>query len=217
MFEFIKNMLGNASAVNKSQGNAKCIASIADVKVYWDGNKMWYIAGMAIDADGSPRAYHPNDIGIDKLAYAGKEGNWWGIATNKFGIPYIQTENDPFPGYYISKTSYERKKYKENDPNRYLDSEKIPFVVLPSHIRKMVPPKFLGCKCLVKNLRNGKICNAVLADFGPKNKIGEGSIALANELGIKSSPKDGGTSDHIIFYEIYPGIPAVVNGESFSL
>ena len=38
--------------------------------------------GMAIDADGSPRAYHPDNTGLDDLKHGGYPGNWWGIATS---------------------------------------------------------------------------------------------------------------------------------------
>src|SRR5215469_15706219 len=30
-----------------------------------------YEAGMAVDADGAPRAYHPKDLGLDSLVHAG--------------------------------------------------------------------------------------------------------------------------------------------------
>jgi len=38
------------------------------------------------------------------------------------------------------------------------------------------------------------VVEAIYADIGPKNHLGEGSIALAEALGIPSDPKRGGTS-----------------------
>jgi len=37
-----------------------------------------YRAGMAVDADGAYRAYHPNDrMGLDSVEHAGYPENWW--------------------------------------------------------------------------------------------------------------------------------------------
>jgi RecA/RadA recombinase len=57
---------------------------------------------------------------------------------------------------------------------------------------------------VVFNGKNGKIVNAIYADVGPSNKIGEGSIALAEALGIPSSPRTGGVSSGIM-YVVFPG------------
>jgi hypothetical protein len=42
----------------------------------------FFTAGLAIDADGAPDAYHPNDTGRDFLANAGRPGNWWAPVTD---------------------------------------------------------------------------------------------------------------------------------------
>src|SRR5947209_18462960 len=45
----------------------------------------FYEAGMAIDVDGAPQAYHPepdSNLGLDFLANAGRQGNWFGIVTD---------------------------------------------------------------------------------------------------------------------------------------
>jgi hypothetical protein len=51
----------------------------------------------------------------------------------------------------------------------------------------------------VVNKLNNKRCFAIFADTGPANKIGEGSIFLAQQLGIKSNPKNGGTQSGIVY------------------
>lgn len=71
----------------------KTLATIGTVEVKLDTvyNVIRYVAEMNIDADGSPRAYHPvSDSGLDALANAGHKGNWWEIATNEKGEPCIQ-------------------------------------------------------------------------------------------------------------------------------
>src|SRR5262245_58821807 len=90
-----------------------------------------FISGMAIDADGAPNAYHPDNTGLDELANAGVPGHWNGIITDRKGHPLVQQESDPFPGYYISCTSLEDDAKKFSDPNRYVDASKIPYVALP--------------------------------------------------------------------------------------
>jgi RecA/RadA recombinase len=63
----------------------------------------------------------------------------------------------------------------------------------------------LGDFATVMNLRNGKIAEAIVADeSAPDLKMGEGSIALANQLGIESNPRYGGI-DRGVAYVIYPG------------
>lgn len=185
--------------------------------VTWDGRTLAFTAGLTIDADGSPRAYGPNNSGLDLTANAGHPGNWWGIVVGDDGKPIVQGPQAPCPGMYVSKTSYEHRRFFERDPRRYVDSEKVPFVVLPHHLRKKVPPIVLGCLAKVHNTRNGLRCVAVVADFGPADHLGEGSIALAKALGINADARHGGTDEAIVDYQIFPGVPAFVAGETFNL
>jgi hypothetical protein len=163
-----------------------------------------FISGMTIDADGAPNAYHPDDAadgaGLDELANAGKPGHWDGIITDQDGDPLIQQERDPFPGYYISCTTLSDKTKRFTDPARYVDASKIPYVVLPRDIADRGGAR-LGDFAVVFNLRNGKSSFAIYADIGT---LGEGSVALANALGIGSDARDGGESDGIL-YLLFPG------------
>jgi hypothetical protein len=54
------------------------------------------------------------------------------------------------------------------------------------------------------NTRSGNMAYALVADLGPKDKLGEGSMALADALGISSSPKKGGVSAGLA-YVVFPG------------
>jgi hypothetical protein len=161
----------------------------------------FFEAGMQIDADGAPDAYHPENKGTDFLANAGEPGNWWALATDKDGNPVIQGPNDPNPGYYVSTTALEDRTKEVTDPQRYVNSNEIPYLVLPG---KHPSGAKLGDFGVAINKTNGKICYAIFADIGPKGKIGEGSIALARELELPSSPKRGGTDESIIWYLIFP-------------
>lgn len=159
---------------------------------------------MAIDADGSPRAYAPPPKeGLDYLANAGHPGNWWGLACDQHGEPYVQLADNPAPGFYVSTTTYERREFNPDDPRRYLNSETEKFVVVPNSFRKSVPGIVLGCKCLVSY--RDKTVEAVAGDVGPR--FGEGSIALAKALGIPSDPKSGGV-DSGVTYQLFPGVAA---------
>lgn len=165
----------------------------------------FFEAGMMIDADGSPRAYHIEPgKGLDYIGNAGKPGNWWALVTDTGrpgGKPIVQGPGDPAPGYYVSTTSLSDRSMKRTDPRRYVDSERIPFFVLPGN------GKFgavLGDLGFVVNPAKGRSCGAIFADICPKGKIGEGSISLAKALGVPSSPKSGGVG-HGIAYVVFRG------------
>jgi hypothetical protein len=160
----------------------------------------FFVSGMAIDADGAPNAYGPDDTGLDDLANAGVPAHWDGIITDRDGNPMIQGESDPFPGYYISCTSLSDRRKKFTDPTRYVDAAKIPYVVLPNDLADHGGAQ-LGDFAVVMNLRNGKSSYAIYADIGT---VGEGSVALADNLGILSDPRLGGQSDGIL-YLVFPG------------
>jgi hypothetical protein len=163
---------------------------------------LYFVSAMNIDADGSPHAYHPvSDSGLDKLANAGHKGNWWGIVTEN-GKPVVQDSTCPAPGFYVSTTSLQDASKKISDPLRYVNSETIPYFVLPNNKTILAEVK-TGDFAYVYNLRNGKNSYAIFADVGPKDKIGEGSIALAKKLGINSSPRTGGIADSVLYY-VFP-------------
>jgi Fungal chitosanase of glycosyl hydrolase group 75 len=177
-----------------------------------DSSIFFFRAGLAIDADGAPHAYHPkDDPGLDYLENAGEPGDWWALVTDtgeSDGDPIIQGSQDLAPGFYISTTTLEDQSKKRTDPKRYVDSEAIPFFVLPNN--KQFGAK-LGDFGFVVNSANGKSCGCVFADTGPDDELGEGSIALAKALGIDANPRDGGVDDglaYIVFPSSGPGWPS---------
>lgn len=181
------------------------ILDIAGVSIYREpGDDVFlYESGMTIDADGAPDAYHPEDTGLCYLANAGKPGNWWGIATDEENRPLIQGPGDPYPGYYVSTTSLQDKTLDVKDPDRYVDATTIPYFVLPGG---MGAGARIGDFGLALNKKNGRLGYAIFADVGPRDKIGEGSIALAEALRIPTpvNRKGGGIKDGVI-YVVFPG------------
>lgn len=91
------------------------------------------------------------------------------------------------------------------------------FIAVPPQIIRGVKPVVLGCHVRVRNLQNNLVATALVGDVAPRDGCGEGSPALAKELGIPPSPISGGIEDHDIFYEIFPGIPAQCNGRTWPL
>ena len=178
---------------------------IGGVPIYQtaDGSAIYFTGKMDVDADGSPHAYNADNTGLDSNKN-GKDqnGNWVGVLTDTAGKPLKQGPDDPAPGYYISTTSLQDEVRAKSDPYRYVDSEQIPFIVLPGgHLGAAG----LGDYAVVINLKNGKMISAIAADSGPKHKVGEASIAVAKALlGNKAaSPRTGGTGEGIR-YVVFP-------------
>lgn len=171
--------------------------------VHGDPKSFIFQAELTIDADGSPNCYGPDNSGLDWTANGGTPGeNWWGGPTDSHGMPCIQKIYDPSPGMYVSGTSLINPTYHENSQYRYLNSEEIPFFVLPGQHGN-------GAKCgdvgLVYNEKTGDNCYAVYGDVGPETHLGEGSIRLAEALKINADPKTGGISSRAIVYLVFPG------------
>lgn len=176
-----------------------------------------FIAGMAIDGDGAngqssapvyaPKGYTPEPL--DYLANAGGPGDWYGIVTHsgaQNGTPVVQEFGDPAPLAYVSATSYKFSGKDRKDPRAYLDSNAVPFIVVPSHWRNEVEGIVLGCRATIHDKHSCKILEAIVGDFGPRNKTGEASIACAKFFGVPSSPKNGGTEEKRFTYVFYPDV-----------
>jgi len=167
---------------------------------------LFWSCPLAVDADGHPEAYHPGGSppGLDYLGNAGSPGNWWGIACDAKGKPYIQGGDHPAPGFYVSTTALQDNTIQSHNPARYVDSGRIPFIVLPSS-PKFSDKQTLGDLAMCFNTQTGNLSWAIYADIGPANAIGEGSMELCTSLGLSNSPKSGGTSKEIIAMIFWPG------------
>ena len=165
-----------------------------------DSSAFFFISGMMIDADGAPNAYNADNTGLDDLSNAGEPGNWGGVIQDKDGNPVVQGPDDPDPDYYISCTSLFDRTKSPLDPTRFVDASKIPYVVLPGDLARPAGAR-VGDFAFVMNLRNGKSGYAIFADVGA---LGEGSVALADHLGINSDARRGGARGGIL-YLVFPG------------
>ena len=165
-----------------------------------DKSALFFQADLAVDADGAPRAYHPTN---DKIALDFKANGFPFAVVHVNGKPHIQGPGDPAPGFFVSTTSLEDKTKVVTDPRRYVNSEVIPYVVLPPALVGNGKAK-LGDLAVVINKKKGKSTFAIFADIGPKTKLGEGSIALAAALEVKKNPKTGGPVVDLI-YIVFPG------------
>ena len=168
-----------------------------------DNSAFIFEGGMTIDADGAPDAYHPtdDDLARDWLANAGVPGNWWALATDDDGELTIQGPDDPAPGFCVSMTVLQDESADPRSPSRYVDAASVPFIVLPYN---QIGDAQLGDLATVYNRANGRVVQAIFADLGPPRFAGEGSVALAEALGVDSDARWGGTTEGIV-YIVYPG------------
>ena len=184
---------------------------------------------MMIDADGANGqtggvpVYAPNGFTpapLDFLGNAGEPGNWYGIVTDTGepdGKPVKQNASGPAPGAFVSATSYRWPTLARIDPLAYVDAASVPYIVLPSHWRRLAVGVVLGCKATVEDIKTGKVLETGVLDLGPKGKLGEASIACAKFFDVPSSPKHGGTNEERFIYTFFPGVPAVINGVTYQL
>lgn len=98
-----------------------------------------------------------------------------------------------------------------------LNADEDRYIVVPPAIIHGVKGVVLGCQAHATNTRTGLTTDAVVGDIGPHKKLGEISVACAKALGINPSPVSGGIEEHVIFYHIEPGVPAIVENRLYSL
>lgn len=185
--------------------NLDKIGSVGGLNIYRDDKgAVCFRAGCTVNADGSPHAYCAPNSGLtalDWLANAGSENNWWGIATDGAGNPCIQKPWHPAPGFYVSTTALVCPDYDPDHPFRYVDSERYCFGVIPGGQSWCK----LGDVGLALNTKTGDSMYYAMADIGPQNHLGEGSMLLSRCLGLNPSPKTGGSDKPIIVWVVLPG------------
>src|SRR3954454_9455511 len=95
------------------------ILSIGDTGAY-----TYKTTHVALDADGCPRAYHPDDTGLDALANAGYPHKGWRsvlvVDPNDSNKPFVQPSG-PTQGFFVCKTSLMDPTLPEVDPRKYVD------------------------------------------------------------------------------------------------
>ena len=168
---------------------------------------------IALDADGSPRAYGPGNIGLDDNRNAGYPNKGWrsvlAVDPRDAAVPYVQTDGDR-RGYFVSKTSLfdRRPAVLEIDPAKYVDAETFPYIVFPGAFMAMGGTGNWGDVVMARCLANGNQSVALVADGGPtKAPLGEISLKLAAALGGRNpNPRTGkGAPPGPIQYLVFPG------------
>lgn len=194
-----------------------------------DGSCQW-VADGDIDADGAngqnggrPAYHRTPHVGSELLGNGGMRllnGKVVGASSWFDDIVVLDDDGNPFvtpDGVVVSKTAYHFPGFGERDPRRYVDSETVRYIVVPPIIIKATAGAVLGCRVRCRNRRNNLAADGIVADVGPRTKIGEISIAMARALEIKSSPIDGGEDEDVIEYECWPGVPGEIGGKRILL
>lgn len=167
---------------------------------------------LALDADGSLFAYHPENTGRDDLEFASwPSGNedWRSILVadpDDPDRPYVQPDG-PAKGYFLSMTTLRSSSRSDIDPTSYVDSEAIPYLVFPANFMKIDGVGGFGDLAMARNLSNGLASWAIVADQGPaSHPLGEVSLRLAENLGgTNVNPRNGdGIAPGLVQYIIFP-------------
>ena len=183
-----------------------------------DDGRVHFLADADIDADGAngqnggPAAYKEDDSGTEALANGGmKIVHGKVICAKKWArdIVLLDSDNEPkvFPGGVIASTTWYRHPGKlRSDPAAYVDSETVPYIVVPPLVIQKTKGVVRGCKA--RATWKGKSVDCVVADRGPADKVGELSIAAARAIGLPESPRHGGTEKQEVLYELWPDVAA---------
>ncbi|WP_027993824.1 glycoside hydrolase family 75 protein [Sinorhizobium meliloti] len=187
----------------------------ADRKAYF-----WITSRTAIDADGAPKAYHPDDVGkpcgatgagLDCPSNAGYPNkSWWPTVlasdpTNP-SKAFVQPSG-PAKGFFVSKTALQDSANgNERDTARYVDASTIPYLVFPRPFFQLVGTGKPGDLGMAFHLETQKQTAFIVADIGPDEPLGESSIALFKALGGNNpNPRNGsGVASGKVLYLVFP-------------
>lgn len=174
----------------------------------------------AVDGDGAPNAYHPDDVGnecrssgkgLDCPTNAGyPDTSWWSsvLVPNPVqpAVAYIQPSG-PFAGFFVSQTALQDSTADVTNPGRYVDASRFPYLVFPRGFYRMQGTGKLGDIGFAYNKKTGNHSAFLVGDVGPANaRLGEASIALHESLGgAPVNPRTGAglRSDEIV-YLVFP-------------
>lgn len=99
---------------------------------------------------------------------------------------------------------------------KFLNAQKDKYIVVPPQVRSMVSPVVMGCQARLTRLDNMVESAAVMGEIGPDDITGEAAYCLAKFINPKIT-HNAGDERLIYFYELWPGVPAVVNGKKYAL
>lgn len=182
------------------------------IKIYRHDTKAayYYITNhAAVDADGAPNAYHPDDVGkncrfdphlgLDCPANAGFPGtSWWNQVLvpdpDDLTRPFVQKHGD-FKGFFVTMTWLTDPTKANTDIQKYVDSRNVQYLVFPGTRYGRLPGTgYKGDVGFAHHLENGKSTSFIVADQGGgiNAKLGEASIAFFEALGGRNvNPRTG--------------------------
>lgn len=99
---------------------------------------------------------------------------------------------------------------------KFLNADKDKYIVIPPQVRSLIEPVVMGCQGRATNLATGIWYEAVTGEIGPDDKTGEAAYCLAKILNPKITHNSGDKS-RIYLYELWPDIPAIVDGKTYKL
>jgi hypothetical protein len=124
------------------------------------------------------------------------------ICNDGTGPPHGDEYHQPQTAYY-------------ND-GKFLNADKDKYIVIPPQIREMIEPVVMGCQARLTNIETGVVHDAVCGEIGPDDKTGEAAYCLAKIVNHKIT-HNSGDSRRIYLYELWPDVPANVNGKTYEL
>ncbi|WP_029065985.1 glycoside hydrolase family 75 protein [Labrenzia sp. DG1229] len=149
--------------------------------------------------------------------------DWFGVAHKNVDgrvVPCIH-KTGVLKDYFVSQTSLPNEPTADAcSGKRYMNSETIPFIVLPRIKKTKKSPVELRCEFRKHGVKKGdivavyskkyqKLVFAIYADNGPGNKLGEGSLNLGWELrGTQNDEKTDASSAVVtgeVRYLVFPG------------
>src|SRR5262252_5761084 len=113
-----------------------------------------------------------------------------------FGDPHHQSETAYYNG------------------GKFLNAQHDKYIVIPPQVRQMTVGKCMGCKGHLTNLNTKVNHAAVTGEIGPDYTTGEAAYCLAKIVNPKITHNSGDES-LIYLYELWPGVPAVVDGKHY--
>lgn len=89
------------------------------------------------------------------------------------------------------------------------------YIAVPPAVEECVKATILGSQCFL-SYNGGPWFPGVVADTGPRNKLGECSEEYARVAGFPWNPNTGGVPAGVSII-IHPGVPAQANGKTYTL
>lgn len=169
--------------MTQNKGNTQIHKVVTNNVVIIEAYKMF----PKICGDGASNCYNPSNTGIDK------NSNDAGATVKKKGEKVIQGPDQPSPGSYVTMTAFNvNASAPPEDQRKYLDAEKIAYIVVNSDFMKKTGVK-MGDPGLIINANDpSKTQPAIVGEAGNKDEFGEISIYGAVGVGYdKASPRTG--------------------------